>query len=174
MSQTTEYQGTALITGASTGIGAIYAKRLAARGYDLILVARNQQRLDDVAASIRQQTGREVQVLVADLTNNADLQKVETVLKDDTSITLLVNNAGFGGAGPLLNSDINKMQEMITLNISALTQLTYAAAPAFVARLACQPCLRRTGHLPDADPPFDHLGSGGAFEWRWRGTRECI
>jgi len=134
MSQTTKYQGMALITGASTGIGAIYAKRLAARGYDLILVARNQQRLDDVAASIRQQTGREVQVLVADLTNNADLQKVETVLKDDTSITLLVNNAGFGGAGPLLNSDINKMQEMITLNISALTQLTYAAAPAFVAR----------------------------------------
>ncbi|HEY9131639.1 MAG TPA: SDR family oxidoreductase [Dyella sp.] len=126
--------GTAVITGASSGIGAIYADRLARRGYDLILVARNQQRLEQLAQRLREQTGRAVSVLPADLTAPADLAKVEAVLRNDASITMLVNNAGFGAATPLLEADIGKMDQMIALNVQALTRLTYAVAPSFVAR----------------------------------------
>src|ERR1700735_502988 len=94
-------KGTALITGASTGIGAVYADRLARRGYDLILVARNGDKLKELAASLSSATGRAVDVLAADLTNKADLRKVEERLRTDQSITTLVNNAGFGGTTSL-------------------------------------------------------------------------
>jgi short-subunit dehydrogenase len=127
-------QGTALITGASSGIGAIYADRLAKRGYDLILVARNQGRLEALAARLRVETGRSVEIVPADLTDDADLRRVETVLQTNTTISMLVNNAGIGGAAPLLASDVDAMDRMIRLNVLALTRLTYAAAPAFVAR----------------------------------------
>lgn len=127
-------KGTALVTGASSGIGAIYADRLARRGYDLILVARNRDRLHALANKLSDETGRSVEIVVADLDNKADLTRVETVLKSDASITLLVNNAGFGAAAPLLQADVEKMEEMITLNVTALTRLTYAAVPGFVAR----------------------------------------
>jgi hypothetical protein len=126
--------GTAIITGASSGIGAIYADRFAKRGYDLILVARNKARLKSLAARLTSETGRSVKLLPADLNNKTDLAKVEAKLRDDTSITLLVNNAGTGSVAPLLNADVEKMEDMIELNVTALTRLTYAAAPAFVAR----------------------------------------
>jgi uncharacterized protein len=127
-------KGTALITGASRGIGAVYADRLAKRGYDLILVARGDAPLKGLAARLSSATGRYVTPIVADLNDKADLSKVEAKLKDDPSINMLINNAGTASVAPLLNADIQKMEEMITLNISALTRLTYAAAPAFVAR----------------------------------------
>jgi short-subunit dehydrogenase len=130
----TSDKGVALVTGASAGIGAIYADRLAKRGYDLILVARSADKLSALAARLTAETGRVVETIAADLNAKADLAKVEAVLRDDPRITLLVNNAGFGGVAPLLQSDIATMQEMIDLNVSALTRLTYAAAPAFVAR----------------------------------------
>jgi uncharacterized protein len=127
-------KGTALITGASRGIGAIYADRLAKRGYDLILVARDEAALKALAGRLASETGRSVTPLRADLNTKADLAKVETTLRSDQAITMLVNNAGIGAITPLLNSEIEKMEEMVTLNITALTRLTYAAAPAFVAR----------------------------------------
>jgi len=80
------------------------------------------------------ETKRSVEVLPADLNDKGDLARVEATLKNDASITLLVNNAGIGTFAPLLNSDVNKMEEMISLNVSALTRLTYAAVPGFVAR----------------------------------------
>ena len=126
--------GTAVITGASTGIGAIYAERLAARGYDLVLVARNGERLQALAGRLTASHGRDVRTLSADLTQDADLRRVEDLLRSDASITMLVNNAGVGGTGPLLGSDVAKMQDMIALNVTALTRLTYAAAPGFVER----------------------------------------
>lgn len=129
-----EAKGTALITGASSGIGAVYADRLARRGYDLILVARNHQRLDSLAARLRSETGRAVETLAADLSDPSDLARVEATLRSDGRITLLVNNAGVGGAGPLLDSDVEAMDRMIRLNVLSLTRLTYAVAPAFVAR----------------------------------------
>jgi short-subunit dehydrogenase len=130
----TSSKGTALVTGASAGIGAVYADRLAKRGHNLILVARNKSRLDALSARLKSETSRSVTVLRSDLNNKADLAKVEAILRDDPSITMLVNNAGVAAIAPLLNADIRKMEDMITLNITALTRLTYAAAPAFVAR----------------------------------------
>lgn len=131
---TTPHLGTALITGASSGIGAEYAERLASRGYDLILVARNPARLNALAKRLTDASGRSVEVLVADLNDRAAQARVEARLKEDASITLLVNNAGVGTHTPLLNSDVEQMTRMIELNVTALTRLTYAVVPAFVAR----------------------------------------
>jgi short-subunit dehydrogenase len=126
--------GTALITGASTGIGATYADRLARRGYDLILVARNRERLDALARRITNETQRSVEVLAADLNDRADLERVENKLKSDASITMLVNNAGTAALTPLANSDVAQLQSMIELNVTALMRLTAAATPGFIAR----------------------------------------
>lgn len=97
--------GTAVITGASTGIGALYAERLAARGYDLLLVARNGARLLELAARLQADTGRTVRSISADLTDAQDLARIETLLREDSSISMLVNNAGVGATAPLLASE---------------------------------------------------------------------
>jgi short-subunit dehydrogenase len=127
-------KGTALITGASTGIGAVYAARLAKRGYDLILVARNEARLKELSARLAKETGCSVTPLRADLNDKADLAKVERLLRENETITMLVNNAGVGAVTPLLDTDVRKMDDLIALNVVAFTHLAYAAAPAFVAR----------------------------------------
>lgn len=128
------HQGTALITGASSGIGAVYADRLAHSGYDLILVARRADKLRQLAEGLTTRTGRSVETIAADLTDPSDLSRVESVLRSDASITLLVNNAGVGATAPLLLSEVAEMERMIALNVNVLTRLAYAAAPAFVAR----------------------------------------
>ncbi|GAU86250.1 SDR family oxidoreductase [Bosea sp. BIWAKO-01] len=127
-------KGTALITGASSGIGAIYADRLAARGYNLIIVARNKDRLDRLAADISERTGRSVEVVAADLSSKPDLARVETILATDASITVLVNNAGIGAPVPTWQADVDLMEQMIDINVTALMRLAYAAVPGFVAR----------------------------------------
>lgn len=123
-----------MITGASSGIGAIYADQLASRGYDLILVARSRERLSAVAKRVREDTGRSVEIVVADLSDRENLAQVEQVLQTDASITLLVNNAGVGVPTPFLAADIDKIDQMIEVNVTALVRLTYAVMPAFVAR----------------------------------------
>jgi short-subunit dehydrogenase len=130
----TSSRGIALITGASTGIGAVYADRLAKRGYDLIMVARNAGKLRELASRLESETARSIETFVADLNNKSDLGRVADRLRADPKITMLVNNAGVGSMSPLLSSDIDKMEEMISLNVTALTRLTHAAAPGFVAR----------------------------------------
>jgi uncharacterized protein len=127
-------KGTALVTGASTGIGAVYADRLARRGHDLILVARNSQRLAAQARRLVNETGRAVETISADLNDRAGLDQIETVLRTNADISVLVNNAGVGAAGPLLGSDVDKMEDMINLNVTAVARLTYAAVPGFVER----------------------------------------
>ncbi|MBR1221608.1 SDR family oxidoreductase [Bradyrhizobium sp. U87765 SZCCT0131] len=131
---TQAHKGTALVTGASSGIGALYADRLAKQGYDLILVARSADKLRDLARTISDTTGRSVEVVQADLADPAQLRRIEQVLSTDASITMLVNNAGVGATAPLLGSDIDAMQAMIALNVVAPTRLAYAVAPAFVTR----------------------------------------
>ena len=133
-SVSTQTLGTALITGASAGIGEVYADRLARRGYDLILVARNKTRLCTSAQRLKRETGRSVETVAADLNNKSDLARVEAILRDNAAVTLLVNNAGVAAVTPLVNSDVEAMDDMIRLNVIALTRLAYAAAPAFVAR----------------------------------------
>ncbi|MEE7493142.1 SDR family oxidoreductase [Methylobacterium oryzae] len=127
-------KGVALITGASGGIGAVYAERLAARGYDLILTARNRDRLEAVAETVRGASGRTVEAVAADMADGPGLRRVEDRLRGDAAITLLVNNAGFGSAAPMLQADPDAMERMIGVNVTAVTRLACAAAPAFVAR----------------------------------------
>jgi len=130
----TKTKGLAVVTGASSGIGAIYADRRARRGYDLLLVARNRERMQDLAAKLTRETGSKVEILAADLAKGNDLAKLEQILREDSRVTLLVNNAGVGATAPLLNSDIADMSRMIALNVEAPTRLTYAVVPAFVKR----------------------------------------
>ncbi len=127
-------KGTAVITGASSGIGAVYADRLAHRGYDLLLVARDQKRLSDRAANLTAKTGRTVEILPADLTLRSDLLRVEERLRSDSTVTALVNNAGFGATSKLIDSKIEELENMIQLNVTALTRLTAAVLPGFLER----------------------------------------
>src|SRR3981081_574474 len=131
---TANKSGTALITGASTGIGATYADRLARRGYDLILVARNRPNLEKLAKGLAAETGGHIQVLPADLTVEADLNRVMQVLRGDPSISLLVNNAGSATLGPLASADIGRLEREIQLNIVAPTRLAHAVLPGLLAR----------------------------------------
>lgn len=126
--------GTAFITGASSGIGAVYADRLAKRGHDLILVARDRKRLENLAARLRQEAGRQIDVLVADLTQKIDLRFVEERLRNDTKITMLINNAGMGNAEPLAVADVDLMERMIDLNVTAFTRIAAALTPGLVTR----------------------------------------
>src|SRR5262245_17594021 len=134
MSHTSSSHGTAVVTGASSGIGAIYADRLAKRGYDLLLVARDTRLLEALAERIRAESGRHVEVIGADLTVKADVQRLEQRLQSDDQITLLVNNAGVGATKSLVDSDVDSLDAMIQLNVTALTRLTRAVAPQLAAR----------------------------------------
>lgn len=127
-------KGTAVITGASSGIGAIYADRLARRGYNLILIARSREKLAALARTISKETGRSVKVVPADLADHDDLRRVEADLREDASISLLVNNAGAGTHKALLDSDAEAMETMIDINVIAPTRLTYAVVPRMVER----------------------------------------
>ena len=129
-----DIRGAALITGASTGIGATYADRLARRGHDLILVARDTGRLGALAAKLRGATGVKVDIITADLTDKADLARVEARLRDDASIDILINNAGAALSGDFVDQDIDKVENLITLNVLSVTRLAHAAAGAFKAR----------------------------------------
>jgi len=124
----------ALVTGASSGIGAVYADRLSKIGYDLILVARNADKLQNVAETIRKESGRNVEIVIADLAKKTELLKIENLIKENNAINLLVNNAGIGAVTPLLQSNEDQMEHMIDINVTALTRLSYAAAPAFINR----------------------------------------
>ena len=123
--------GTALITGASSGIGATYANRLAKRGYDLILVARDQSRLEKLASELREASGVQVEVLKADLTAAQDIAAVSDRLRNDPAITLLLNNAGVASNGSLAEANLEEVDRLIQLNIVALTHLASAAAGSF-------------------------------------------
>lgn len=128
-----ESKGTALITGASTGIGAVYADRFAKRGYDLILVARGAEKLSELAARLKS-IGRRIETIPADLTRKEDVEGVAERLRTDPTMTALVNNAGVASAGKLLDANIEDLESMIYLNVTALTRLALAALPGFLAR----------------------------------------
>ena len=125
---------TAVVTGASSGIGAVYAQRLAARGYDLVLVARRADRLASLAEQLTKAHGVDVRVLAADLEKDADVAKVETILTSDDSVQMLVNNAGLARLRPLKDTSVGDAHSQVALNITALTRLTQAVLAGFVAR----------------------------------------
>lgn len=125
--------GSALVTGASSGIGAEYATRLAGRGHDLVLVARRADRLDALAGRLREETGVAVEPVVADLSHSPDLARVaERAAAAD--VALLVNNAGINGYGPFAEVDAGLLAKVIDVNVTAPTILTRAAVPGMLAR----------------------------------------
>lgn len=122
-----------LITGASDGIGAVYADRLAGRGHNLVLVARRADKLEELAQRIRNDHGVAVDILPADLAEGDGLAKVEARLRDDAGIIGLVNNAGIAGDGVITALDTALVTGMINLNVLAVTRLAAAIAPRLAA-----------------------------------------
>ncbi len=126
--------GTALVTGGTSGIGLTFAETLAARGHDLCLVARDEERLREVADRLQQQRV-DVEMIVADLSNRADLARVEERLRDrDQPVEILVNNAGFGVPQRFVGGDLEAEQQMLDVLVTAVMRLTHAAVPGMVDR----------------------------------------
>jgi len=125
---------TALITGASSGIGEAFARQLAARQYDLLLVARRQERLTALATELHERHGIVVEPLVADLINPADVERVADRVAQTETLAMLINNAGFGTTGRFARIDVNRQLEMIQLHVMAPVRLTRAALPGMIAR----------------------------------------
>jgi short-subunit dehydrogenase len=124
----------ALVTGASSGIGAVYAERLAARGHDLILVARRTARLQALSTKLSRDFGSKVEAIAADLTRDADIARIEQVLATNPDLSLLVNNAGNGKIGATADMSPDGAVATLALNVTALTRLTRAVLPAFLSR----------------------------------------
>ena len=124
----------ALVTGASSGIGRVFALKLAELGYDVILVARRRERLESLAAEITAAYGVEAAVVAADLSTEAGIQRVEQVLAATDTLALLVNNAGFGLNGPFAESAIDSHLQMVQVHVEAVVRLTRTALPALLAR----------------------------------------
>jgi uncharacterized protein len=124
----------AVVSGASSGIGAVYADRFAKRGYDLILVARRADRLEALAQKISRAYPVRAEVMTADLANEPDLVRVEQMLATNPAVRVLVNNAGLMKRRPIAKSPLQDSLSQIALNITSLTRLTHAVLPAFILR----------------------------------------
>jgi uncharacterized protein len=124
----------ALVTGASSGLGAAFAERLAQDGYDLTIVARRRDRLESLAEQLRTKHQTNIEIISADLSRPDELLTVEKHIADGNDLGLLVNNAGFGGYMPFVELDPDKAMELINLKVLAVTRLTRAALPGMLAR----------------------------------------
>ncbi len=155
----------ALVTGASSGIGAAYAERLARDGYDVVLVARRRERLEQLADELRRQTDTQVEVLAADLTDAGALAQVEARVAGDERLALLINNAGFGGYRPFVEIDPKVVDDLIDIHIRAIVRLTRAALPGMVRRDAggainVASLLALSGSMPPDPLPYRAVYAG--------------
>ena len=152
----------ALVTGASSGIGAAFAERLARDGYDVIIVARRRDRLESLAEQLKTSYPINVEVLTADLSKPGELRVIEKRVAEDSSLELLVNNAGFGGYMSFIELDPDKAEELINLKVLAVTRLTRAALPGMVAR--------RRGSIVNVSSRLAFSGSMGSSQLPKRAT----
>jgi short-subunit dehydrogenase len=155
----------ALVTGASSGIGAAFAERLARDGYDLILVARRRDRLEALAERLRSEAGAEAEPLVADLADAQASSQVEARLAGDERLALLVNNAGFGGYRPFVEVEPKIVDDLIAVHIRAVARLTRAALPGMVRRgkgavINVASLLALSGALPPNPLPYRAVYAG--------------
>lgn len=133
-SKNTQYRSTALVTGASSGIGEAFARQLAALGYDLVLVARREDRLQQLAAELMAQHGIEIEVRPTDLADEFQVEQLATYIQNEKPLELLINSAGYGTRGVFSNVDIAGQINMIHVHVLAVVRLTHAALPAMIAR----------------------------------------
>jgi len=124
----------ALVTGASSGIGAAFADRLASVGHDLIVVARRRDRLEELGARLAERAGSNVRVLVADLTDRAGVRSVEEAIRAEPELALVVNNAGFSGYRPFVELDPDELERLVEIHCIATARLTRAALPGMIER----------------------------------------
>jgi len=124
----------AMVSGASSGIGESYARLLASLGYDLMIIARRKDRLESISEEIKNEYGVSVTVLQGDLCSENDVSRIEKIARDSNDLSVLINNAGFGTLGPFVDVDINKSLNMIDLHVTAPTRLVKAALPGMIAR----------------------------------------
>jgi short-subunit dehydrogenase len=155
----------ALVTGASAGIGAIFAERLAGQGYDLAILARRRDRLEELAERLRRERGVNVEVICADLANADDVKTTEAIIANDESLALLVNNAGFGGYSPFAAIDPNVIDALVGVHIQAVARLTRAALPGMIQRGAggvinIASLLALSGSLPPSPLPYRAIYAG--------------
>jgi short-subunit dehydrogenase len=155
----------ALVTGASSGIGAAFAERIARDGHDLILVARRRDRLEALAERLRGETGVAAEPLAADLTDAGALSQLEARIAGEERLALLVNNAGFGGYRPFVEIEPNIIDELIGVHIRAVARLTRAALPGMVRRGAggvvnIASLLALSGALPPNPLPYRAMYAG--------------
>jgi short-subunit dehydrogenase len=134
MAAETRARPRALVTGASSGIGAAFAERLAREQFDLVVVARRRQRLEALAQRLQATHQIAVEVMVADLARADELRAVEGRVAEDTDLELLVNNAGFGGYMPFVSTDPDSVEELIRVQVLAVTRMTRAALPGMITR----------------------------------------
>jgi short-subunit dehydrogenase len=151
--------GRALVTGASAGIGTAFAEAIARRGQDLVLTARRTDRLEQIAARLRAESDVEVEVITADLTQESDVVRLEEALSSDDRLTLLVNNAGFGGYRPFVELDPGDAENILAVHVGATIRLTHAALPGMVERgngsvINIASMLAYSGLLPAPPLPF--------------------
>lgn len=152
-----DHRPVALVTGASSGIGAVYAERFAARGHDLVLVARRRQRLEELATSLRATHGCKVDVLLADLAADADVARVEAAIGETPGLAVLVNCAGLGSLGLVETVNPADLERMLKVNVLALTRLAGAAARRFGA--AAQGAIINIGSIIATMP----VAGGGGY-----------
>lgn len=126
--------GVALITGASSGIGAEFSRQLAAQGFDLMLVARRQEKLDSLSKELQEKFSINAEVLIADLSNSADNNMMVSKIKNIENLDVLINNAGFGIMNKFLDSELNKLVDMITVHFTSPVMFCHSAIPIMLKR----------------------------------------
>jgi short-subunit dehydrogenase len=158
--------GTALVTGATAGIGAAFARRLAARGHDLVLVARDQARLEALAAELRERHAIQAEALGADLSDDDGVERVVGRIAALPTLAVLVNNAGFGTAGALATAPVEVQERMVRLHVLAPMRLTRAALPGLLAHAPLPgPLARPTGAVVNVSSVASFIYAAGSVNY---------